>query len=706
MLLFVSTGVYFLSRRIRVPYTVLLVAVGAFVLVPLAMTPWFSFLKTFTLTPELLFYVFLPILIFESAYNISIRRLAENAWSISVLAVVSLIVSTAVIGGALFYLLPLVGMEVPLILCLLFGALISATDPVAVLALFKEVGAPRRLTLLFEGESIFNDGTAVALFLVILEVALHGWHGASSVIEGLSTFFMMVFAGGILGLILGGFFVKAVGWARSNEYVQIALMITLAHFTFIFSDYLSQNLTILGHSIHISAIISTTIASMVIGNYGRLKVLPHAHEFVDKFWGATALLANSVAFLLIGLVFASLPVRVTDFVMPTIIAILIVASARAISVYGVVLPFNLLAIEEHIPRAWQHLLAWGSLRGALALIMVLLIPNDLVLAGWDYVYSPRDFLLALTIGCIFTTLFFKATTIIPLARKLNIGAFTDLEHMSYGAASAFVHARALERLTKFREKGYLDNEITSRLIEEHNKRFMAASVACKERIQARGVLLGERILRMYAIGIEKSMLKRLYEYGEVNERVYHRVLGKLTLQYEQLEMRGGASEDVSRHLDSKDVFDHIARISKRMVGIKTDTTLEDTYLYYRTQTVLSRTALRDLALLGNEKCEQLFGSGVYQKIVETYEAFLDGSNKKMEAIFEEDPVTCSMLSEQIARRSILEAESEMLEELSEHEMITPKVAVAIRADVERAAEYARALEEQTEEAVERSARLS
>ncbi len=200
------------------------------------------------------------------------------------------------------------------------------------------------------------------------------------------------------------------------------------------------------------------------------------------------------------------------------------------------------------------------------------------------------------------------------------------------------------------------------------------------------------------------MLKRLYEYGEVTERVYHRVLGKLTLQYEQLEMRGSTPEDVSRHLDHKDILDHIARIGGRILGRSTDITFEDKYLYYRTQTVLSRTALRDLTLLGSEKCEQLFGAGVYQKTLATYEEFLDGSNIKMEALLKEHPKVCAALSERIARRSILEAESEVLEELSEHEMITPKVAVAIRGDVERAAEHVRELEEMAEEAAERETR--
>lgn len=695
-LLAISSGTYFLAQRTRLPYTVLLVAVGTFVLVPLSGTPPFEFLRAFTLTPELLFYVFLPVLIFESAYNINIRRLVENAYAISALAVISLLVSAGIIGGALYMALPWIGFDIPFIVCLLFGALISATDPVAVLALFKEVGAPRRLTLLFEGESIFNDGTAMALFLVILGIALNGWHGAASVTEGALTFTTMVLSGALLGLVLGGIFVRALGGARSNEYVQISLMITLAHFTFICSDYLAQHLSLFGHSVHISAIISTTVASMVIGNYGRAKILPHAQEFVEQFWTESALLANSIVFLLIGLIFATLPVRVTDFIMPTLVAVGIVATARALSIYPVVGVLNRLKLEEHIPSRWQHLLAWGSLRGALAITMVLLIPTDFAIAGWHLPYSPQEFVLSLTIGCIFATLFLKATTIKPLVRALKVDALTDLERLGHGEASALVHTRALERLTKFRDKGYIDTATAETLIGEHNARFAASCTSCKERITARGARFGERVLRMYAIGVEKKQLETLYEYGEVTESVYRKILGKLTIQYEQLER--GDTVDPSRFNDRKDVFDHLAHLLAWASGQTKRETAEDRYLYYRTQTVLSRATLHELRSLGGHTSEQLFGAHVFEQLNELYASFLEGSTRKMEDAFREDPRVCGALAERLARHSILEVEARTLAELTEREMITPKVQLIIRNDIGMQADRIATMDEIAENA--------
>lgn len=120
------------------------------------------------MTPDILFFVFLPVLIFESAYNMNYRQLMKNWKSITGLAVFGLLLSAVIIAFGLYLILPLFGFQIPFLVCLLFGSLISATDPVAVLSIFKSVGAPRRLTLIFEGESLFNDGTSLALFLVIL----------------------------------------------------------------------------------------------------------------------------------------------------------------------------------------------------------------------------------------------------------------------------------------------------------------------------------------------------------------------------------------------------------------------------------------------------------------------------------------------------------------------------------------------------------
>lgn len=168
-LLVIAAGVSYWAKRVKIPATVALVATGMLVAVT-AKSGIIPFLDDFELTPDILFYVFLPILLFESAYNVRYKDLLRNIRSITLLSVVSLVISAFFIAFALRYALLFFGMDVPFEVTLLFGTLISSTDTAAVLAVFKELGVPRRLNLIFEGESLFNDGTAIALFLVVLGV--------------------------------------------------------------------------------------------------------------------------------------------------------------------------------------------------------------------------------------------------------------------------------------------------------------------------------------------------------------------------------------------------------------------------------------------------------------------------------------------------------------------------------------------------------
>ena len=200
----------------------------------------FGFLDDLQLTPELLFYIFLPVLIFESGYSMSIRKMLDSAWTISLLAVVGLLVSAFGSAALLYLVLQAVGVPVPFTVLLLFGAIISATDPVAVLALFKDFGAPRRLSIIFEGESLFNDGTAVALFLVVLGVAGSGFHGVSTILAGVTSFVVMVLAGVLLGLGGASLLGVILRRTRANEFVSATLLMISAHLVFITGELVNE----------------------------------------------------------------------------------------------------------------------------------------------------------------------------------------------------------------------------------------------------------------------------------------------------------------------------------------------------------------------------------------------------------------------------------------------------------------------------------
>lgn len=679
-ILFAASGAaFFVARRTGIPHSVLLVALGV-ALIPLAKAPGLAFLKEFALTPELLFYIFLPTLIFESAYNINIRRLTADTIPVALLSVVSLFISAFAIAVGLYFLLPIVGLAMPFTICFLFGSLISATDPVAVLALFKEYGAPRRLALLFEGESLFNDGTGLALFLVALEFAIKNEFTLPTIGEGILSFSIMLIGGALLGLVSGGIFSKAVGYARSSESVAITLTLVLAHVTFLVSEYISSHAHFGDFKLHLSSIIATTVAAMVMGNYGRAK-LPHgAEEFVEKFWGQIAFFANSIIFILIGMLAVSLPLSSPKLLLPIAIVVLVVATARAISIYPVISLWNIRASAQgKIPRSWQHLLAWGSLRGALAVTMALLIPANLTVPGWSHDISIFNVILAFATGCIFVTLFVKATTIGPLMQKLRVNHLHPLETAQYNEARALSYGQVLKRLARFEEKGYITPATHAALKMHYEERLKKSRDECVT--IAEDERLAEAALRIWMLGIEKKALQTLFIYGEISEHMYKRVLAKLTVRTETVE-QGRRSDELHVNI-SGDIFENIATWMRSWKKVTSDDEAEDHYMYYRALKILANKAEKELSRLQKEQSGGLFSRDVIARVATIYASFKENASQKLHEIAGQFPHVIPHLAERLAHSGILKVEEYTLHKLIESEMITPKVYAVLHEEMVR-----------------------
>ncbi len=625
-LLALSAAVFYAARRFRLPYTVLLVAVGL-VLVPVVrlpgLAPMVGFLTEFQLTPELLFLIFLPVLIFESGYSMNIRTMLDNAWTILLLGVVGLLISAFGVAVVLYLLLQLVGMPVPFAVLLLFGAIISATDPVAVLALFKDFGAPRRLTIIFEGESLFNDGTAVALFLVVLGVVGSGFHGASTIAFGVLAFLVMVVAGVLLGLVAASGWAVALRRTRANEFVSATLLIISAHLVFITGELINeQGWALGGLDLRVSSIIATTVSSLFLGNYARHSLTPRTDAYVDKAVSHLAFIVNSLVFLLAGLLFASTEVHVGDLWLVMVLSVLVVAGMRAVSVFAVTGPVNRLKIDAGVSRSWQKLLAWGSLRGALAIIVVMLIPPDLTVPGWELASSPRDFLMALVISCILTTMFLKAPTIGPLMRRFAIDRPEPVELAR--KADLAVYFLLTERA------GFQDTETRSVLRDSRAGAMVeqldaaSASVAAdRERLLAEhGIGLFERALRLTALHIEDSTLKQLYVNGEVGELTYRRLHGKLQLQTETIEAADLGGLDVHRSRDRKDIFDTLVRRTMALLAHRSsEPTPVERIESARAQLVMARRVVRVLRGIQREFAEPVFLPEPFERVIRVYTDF-------------------------------------------------------------------------------------
>lgn len=671
-----SAAVFFTAKRFKIPYTILLVFVGL-LLVPIVNLPGlstvFGFLGDAVLTPEMLFFIFLPVLIFESGFNMNIRRVLDNIWSIGLISTVGLLISTVVIAALLMLLLPLVGFDIPLILALLFGAIISATDPVAVLSMFKEARAPRRLSMIFEGESLFNDGTAVALFFVLLAVATDGFHGAATFGHAIFDLSVMVVAGIAIGLFMAAVLSRFLRFTKSNEFVTATLLIISAHLVFILSEFINT----LGY-FHISAIIATTVSSLFLGNYARHTVTPETNRYLGKLIEHMAFVANSLVFLLAGLLFANTKVDFGQLWLPIVITIIVVAVARLVSVYAVIVPLNKLKLESHIPSSWLKLLSWASLRGALAIIVVLMIPEDLTIEGWNYAYSPRDFLLALTIGCILATLFIKAPFIGPLVRRYKLNVPEPLQQAHQADLGIYYLLTEQTRLLSHKAKGFVSSEEYDNLVSGVQDKIDIAENERKMLVEAHGRSLFDRSLHLAMVDIEKTILERLYKNNEVNERVYRRIYGKLSLQTEKIEHNKHDEIDPAVYTDRKDIFDRLMNFALTLFDKKLKAyTVEERLQYYRAQMIIARKAVQIVKAIQAEHGQPVFLEDSYQKVVDKYQQFKEKSAKKVDNLVAQHGEELTAYLARLAQASLSASGARALAYLSDHGLTNEETEEAI-----------------------------
>lgn len=691
-LLFIATGVYFISKRTSIPYTILLVLMGL-VLIPVSKIAPFEFFQSITLTPGLLFFVFLPTLIFESAYNMNIRNVFASFRSISLLSIISLLISAFFIAFAFELTSRFVGFPIPFEVALIFGALISATDPVAVLALFKEYGAPKRLSLIFEGESLFNDGTSLALFLVVLEIISAQVGGGESggliaeIASGSMMFVVMVLGGIIFGALMGALFSKIIQRVHDNAFIEITLTMIVAHFTFLLSEIISHNLVIMEHPIHLSSIIATVVAAMVVGNYGRYKISPVVAEYMEHFWGYFAFVANSIIFILIGLLFASLPISLGDILPITLLAIVVVAAGRAISVYPVVGFLNRMKKEGEIPRTWQHLLAWGSLRGALAITMVLLIPDSFTVPSWSYDFSVKEFVTALTIACIYFTLFVKGMTIGPMIKHFKLSALNEVETAEYHEAKSLLFAKLLLEVERFHNKGYVTADTYCNLKEKYEALYRDSTKEGKKIFTGERDIT-ERVLAIYALSTAKHSLKTLFKYNEVSETVYKKILVDLEKQLEQAEEFGGA---VSITLDDfkRDWLDALRDIWEEIYQKDPARNIKTLHMFYRAHAIITRKATEEIEGLSASNLDILKEKELFNNILAGLSLLERDARTKMKQLAVGNEDVIAPLAFSFAETGLFKAEKQLIELFGEREVVTPKVEALLLGELNLAREDSR-----------------
>lgn len=501
LLVLVATLVAIAVRRIRLPYTVALVLVG------LAMT--IRRPLDIRITPDLILALFVPPLIFEAAFHLDLRLLRDSLSPILILAVPGVILTALLVGGVVA-----LGTGLSFATAVVFGALIAATDPVAVVALFRELGVPRRLAVAVEGESLFNDGTAIVLFRIALVAALSG---SFDLVDGLLDFLQVAVGGMIVGLALGWLTAQLI--ARVDDRLISATLTTL----------LAYGAYLLAEQLHVSGVLAVVVAGLLAGNLGAAQTSPTTKNMISTLWEYLAFLANSLVFLLIGVEVD--PSQLVTELGPIAVAVLAVLLGRAAVVYG----FSWLSSlgGRRVPRirpSWQHVLFWGGLRGAISLALAISLPSSL---------ADRGVLLSMAFGVLLFTLMVQGTTIQLLLKKLGLIEQAEhlLDHERY-LGRLFAVRGGLRRLDHLHREGVLLDEMWDALREDYLQDQARLGDGINELFAEHAELEREQLLQAQreALRGEQGALIDALRQGLVSDAVFAELRSDIDQRLEALRL--------------------------------------------------------------------------------------------------------------------------------------------------------------------------
>jgi CPA1 family monovalent cation:H+ antiporter len=640
----------------RLPLTVLLVFIGIAISTLGDQLPGFGSLANFHLTPELVLLVFIPTLIFESAFNLDARQVGRNVWPILALAIPGLLLSTVVIGF-LFSLFT----SFDLMIALLLGAILSATDPVAVVAIFKQLGVPERLTILLEGESLFNDATSLVLATILIGILTSGLFSSMVVMAGVGEFFL-VFLGGILvGWLLAVIAGYTLGAIKSDPAIEITLTTILAYLSFIIAE----------HLFHVSGIMAVVAAGLTIGSWGKSKISPSTREFMEHFWEYLAYLANVLIFLLVGLQMDLHALWTSADLIAVVIGAMLVS--RAVVIFGLIPILDKIQGGEKIGIPFKQVMFWGGLRGAIALAIVLSLPE----------FEYKDTLVAIVMGAVLFTLVVQGLTIESLVKMLRLDELSHWDLLATREGDRGARVEGLKRLDGLVKGGVFsirvaDNirtqceqsleEIDKQLVDIHN------NMESDEEL---------KILAMRCLAREKARYYELFSKGLLNEWAYRELDYTANVQLDSARHQGrmpsAAIEDsISKSLSLRmvailDVLPGTQWFAEKLRTIRIVRDYDVAWGHYRA----ANSVLKNLDIMASEKGIK---SEVVEKVREVYNEIFAQTKLQISEVAIQYPEFVEVVQEQLGQRLLLIAEHESVEQAADRGLLQQGLAKTLLKD--------------------------
>lgn len=512
-LLALATLLVPLANRINIPFSIVLAGAGILLGIVLGLSdkgfltgPPADFVQAidqFKLSSEALILVFLPALLFETAIAIDVRRLADEVASILLLAVVAVLVSTFFVGFALNAFT-----DIGLVACLLLAAILSTTDPVAVVAIFRDLGVPQRLSMLVEGESLFNDAAAISLFAILIGI-LSG-QNQTSALGGIFNF-LYGFSGGLAaGFAAGQLVCWGLAYLRGQRFAQITLTIASAWLSFIIAE----------HYLHVSGVVAVVTAALTISYKGRTRVSPETWTGLVNVWQQVGYWASALVFLLAMMRVPEM-LRGMDVQSLWLLAVLVLASllARALVLFGLFPGLVALGLTEPASRPLRAVIVWGGLRGAISLALALAVVE---VPGVPE--AVKTFVATLSTGFVLFTLAVNAPTLGPLIRLLGLNTLSQgdiaIRSRALAAALANVRSTVAEAASSY---GF-DPKVIEALSQRHTERLTQVEHEVDEQLHPNQEEEVASLLVMLAAH-EEGIYKRYHRNRIVRNQVIRLLMG-------------------------------------------------------------------------------------------------------------------------------------------------------------------------------------
>lgn len=659
LLLLIAVATQAASKWLRVPVTILLVLVGMGLaaVADLGTAIPLLGLAQVQISPELIMFVFLPALVFASAYEMDGHALRQDLGPIMALATPGLILSTVLAGLIISY-----GAGISLPAALFLGALLSETDPIAVVAIFKELGVARRLTMLVEGESLFNDATSIVFAQILLTVMAAGTLTASTVLGGVGTF-VHVFVGGLLvGALLGWLAALIIGRVESDPFIEITLTTILAYLSFLLAEVV----------LHVSGVMATVAAGLVLGGWGRVRISPSVRDYLEHFWEYVSSVATALIFLMVGLRIHLAELWNSRVLLAWVIVGMLVS--RAAVVYGLIPLVNRLPGAEQVTLRHQTVLFWGGLRGVLALALVLSVSE----------FPGAEQYVNVVIGAVLFTLLVQGLSIRRLVCWLGLDRPTLADRFALLETNLAARQRIVARLPELKTGGLF----SGRIVESLERQCTTAIAQTQSEIaQLRGQELDERheqsLLFLRGFAEEMTLYVDMLHKGHLGERAFRRLGHSLGEQIDACRRMVGPLPIERRRTHWLDAW--LIRTCERLPGmgwLARRQRLTRFGLDY--QRAWARYLAADRTLAHIDELAQLESTpeAAVEQVRIYYARQYAESRVELDQFAEQFPEFVTAMQERLAQRMLLIAESDALHEEAAHGTIPEGVLEQIEERIE------------------------